>query len=55
VKDPVNFPKKHMPELNKFIRAAAERHLNDMMVLVVSVNQLIRYRHEFHWRGEGSG
>ncbi|CCO28807.1 hypothetical protein BN14_02805 [Rhizoctonia solani AG-1 IB] len=36
VKDPVNFPKKHMPELNKFIRAAAERHLNDMMVLVVA-------------------
>ncbi|KAF8758790.1 Anticodon binding domain of tRNAs [Rhizoctonia solani] len=36
VKDPVNFPKKHIPELNKFIRAAAERHLNDMMVLVVA-------------------
>ncbi|CAE6423470.1 unnamed protein product [Rhizoctonia solani] len=36
VKDPVNFPKKRIPELNKFIRAAAERHLNDMMVLVVA-------------------
>ncbi|KAJ1309999.1 hypothetical protein OPQ81_006755 [Rhizoctonia solani] len=36
VKDPVNFPKKHIPELNKFLRASAERHRNDMMVLVVA-------------------
>ncbi|CAE7198685.1 unnamed protein product [Rhizoctonia solani] len=35
-KDPVNFPKKHMPTLNKFLRAAAERYVDDMMVLVVA-------------------
>ncbi|EUC62024.1 PEK/GCN2 kinase [Rhizoctonia solani AG-3 Rhs1AP] len=36
LKDPVNFPKKHIPGLNKFLRAAAERYVNDMMVLVVA-------------------
>ncbi|KAG8734066.1 hypothetical protein FRC11_012669 [Ceratobasidium sp. 423] len=36
VKDPVNFPKRHIPELNKFLRGAAERYVNDMMVLVVA-------------------
>ncbi|CAE6484348.1 unnamed protein product [Rhizoctonia solani] len=36
VKDPVNFPKRHIPELNKFLRAAADRYVNDMMVLVVA-------------------
>ncbi|CUA75102.1 eukaryotic translation initiation factor 2-alpha kinase [Rhizoctonia solani] len=36
VKDPVNFPKRHIPGLNKFLRAAAERYINDMMVLVVA-------------------
>ncbi|CAE6518571.1 unnamed protein product [Rhizoctonia solani] len=36
VKDPVNFPKRHIPGLNKFLRAAADRHVNDMMVLVVA-------------------
>ncbi|QRW14941.1 PEK/GCN2 kinase [Ceratobasidium sp. AG-Ba] len=35
-KDPVNIAKKHLPDLNKFLHAAAERHVGDLMVLVVA-------------------
>lgn len=35
-KDPVNFPKKHIPGLNKFLHTAADRYVGDPMVLVVA-------------------
>ncbi|KAF8610330.1 Serine/threonine-protein kinase [Ceratobasidium sp. AG-I] len=35
VKNPVNFAKKHLPGLDKFLHAAAERHIGDPMVLVI--------------------
>ncbi|KAG8745969.1 hypothetical protein FRC10_006532 [Ceratobasidium sp. 414] len=35
-KNPVNIAKKHIPDLNKFLHAAAERYVGDPMVLVVA-------------------